>query len=231
MARASEPFAGNIILRARVQTSAWSLRTSAGADEASTGVRGEGSRRNGWREPASPRALAPDQRAASPPERASVADPSRAGTAGGEVAQGAGLATRAHPLVERSRRGRATRDDQPRHTHAGRGSRSRGHAGEERASGGRLTTSRREPTPAAPRSHSQAQRGDTRPRESDEAGPGQASSALARPRTDRRNTGRPQLVGVSSRTLGGGRERAMLRRAVAQDIRALGVSRRHQRVC
>jgi hypothetical protein len=64
-------------------------------------------------------ALAPDQRAASSSERASFADPYRAGRAGGEAAQGPGLATHPHPLVERPCRGRKASDDQPGHTHAG----------------------------------------------------------------------------------------------------------------
>ncbi|MGH2610819.1 MAG: hypothetical protein ACRDHF_17195, partial [Tepidiformaceae bacterium] len=59
---------------------------------------------------------------------------------------------------------------------------------------------------------------------------GQASPACARARTHRRTPGRPQLGWVASRTLGGGCDGAMRRRAVAHDIRARGVSRRHQRV-
>jgi hypothetical protein len=133
IARLSERLTRDILLRARVQTSAWSVRTRTCADEASTGVRGEGSRRNGGREPASPVALAPDQRAASPSDRASGAAPSRAGRAGGHAAHGPCRATPAHPLVERPCRGRHARDDQPGHPHAGGGSRPVGHAGEARA--------------------------------------------------------------------------------------------------
>jgi hypothetical protein len=104
------PLTRAIILRARVQTSAWSVCTSACADEAETGVRGEGSRLRCWREPASPVALAPEHLATSPPARASCADPSRAGRTGGEAAQGPRLATHAHPLVERPCHGRHARD-------------------------------------------------------------------------------------------------------------------------
>jgi hypothetical protein len=169
MALGSEPLPSHMIRRASVQTAAWSWGPSAWADEARTGVRGEGSRRHGGREPASPMARAPDALAARPPARASCADPYRAGTAGGDVAPGPCRAPPAHPLVERWRRGRATSDDQPGPTPAGRGPRHRGYAGEARASRGRPTTARRGHTPAAPRRDSQAPWGHTRSREADEA--------------------------------------------------------------